>query len=544
MRRVVILIALLASWTTQAQESVEIAMGQADAIVDLRTKSGVDLVNAAWRYQPVEVVEAAFRAPGPQGKDKLDLYPTGKKISTMDISPKAGAADFDDSTWKVLDPTTLEERKGNGLFSMVWYRINVTLPSKIMDFDVTGSRIIFEIVVDDYAEIWVNGKLNKAFGQSGGEVIKGFNARNRVLLTDNAQPGEKFQIAVLGVNGPLADIPTNYIWIRSATLDFYGNKPAYPGWEDMGEVARVDPSIDKIIGKDAKIKKLATGFQFIEGPVWHPNGYLIFSDPNANVIYKYDDATGNVSVYITKSGYSGFDIGKIKQPGSNGLAIDSEGRLVVCQHGNRRLIRHELKGPVTVLADNFKNKRFNSPNDLVIRSDGAIYFTDPPYGLPQFYHDPTKEQPDQAVYGIIKGKVMKLASDLGGPNGIAFSPDEKFLYVSNWDIRDIHNTKVIWRYEVNADGTLSNGQEFFNMNLTDDSEALDGLKVDMEGNIYSSAPGGVWIISPQGKYLGKIIPPERPANMAWGDDGKTLYMAAHSSLYKIRTKIGGKIATQ
>ena len=139
---------------------------------------------------------------------------------------------------------------------------------------------------------------------------------------------------------------------------------------------------------------------------------------------------------------------------------------------------------------------------------------------------------------------MKLASDLGGPNGIAFSPDEKFLYVSNWDIRDIHNTKVIWRYEVNADGTLSNGQEFFNMNLTDDSEALDGLKVDMEGNIYSSAPGGVWIISPQGKYLGKIIPPERPANMAWGDDGKTLYMAAHSSLYKIRTKIGGKIATQ
>ena len=135
-----------------------------------------------------------------------------------------------------------------------------------------------------------------------------------------------------------------------------------------------------------------------------------------------------------------------------------------------------------------------------------------------------------------------LSTDLGGPNGIAFSPDEKYLYVSNWDIRDIHNTKTLWRYEIKPDGTLANGKVFFDMNQTDDDEALDGIKVDTKGNIFSSAPGGVWIISPEGKYLGKIIGPERPANMAWGDDGKTLYLTAHTGLYKIQTLNGGKIA--
>lgn len=528
-----------------AQESVEIAMGKAQAIIDLRTEEGVKMANTTWKFSKAVIVEEEFNAPGPKGKDKLKLYPTGKKITTNNISPKAGAKDFVDKNWATINPTTLEERRGDGLISFVWYRLNITIPDTILDYDPTGSRVFFEIVVDDYAEVWVDGKLSKTFGQSGGSVVKGFNSRNRVLLTENAQPGETFQLAILGINGPMADAPTNYIWVRSATLDFYKEKPTYPDWDNVGEVTRVDDKMDAIIVKDVKIEKLATGFQFIEGPVWHPDGYLLFSDPNTNVIYKYDEPTGNVSVYITKSGYSGFDIGKIGQPGSNGLAIDPEGRLVVCQHGNRRIIRHELKGPITVMADKFDGKRLNSPNDLTIRSDGAIFFTDPPYGLPNYYDDPTKEQPDQGVYAVLDRKVKKVATDLGGPNGIAFSPDEKYLYVSNWDIRDIYNTKVIWRYEVHKDGTLSNGKEFFSMNITDGNEALDGLKVDMKGNIYSSAPGGVWIISPEGKYMGKIITPERPANMAWGgEDGKTLYLAAHSSLYKIITKIGGKTATK
>jgi len=374
-------------------------------------------------------------------------------------------------------------------------------------------------------------------------VIKGWNARNRVVLTQDAQPGQQFQIAVLGINGPLADLPQNYIWIRSATLDFYSNYPQPDAWQHLGNIVQINPELEQVIDPKAKIEKLADGFQFTEGPVWHPEGYLLFSDPNTNVIYKYSPVSGNVSIYLTKSGYTGFNIGEYHQPGSNGLAIDAEGRLIVCQHGNRRVIRHEKKGPISVLSDQYEGKRLNSPNDVVIKSDGSIYFTDPPYGLPQAFQDARKELSVQGVYRIKDGKTELLATDLGGPNGIAFSPDEKFLYVSNWDIRDIHNTKTLWRFPLLADGKLGKGEVFFNMNQTDDDEALDGIKVDKKGYVFASAPGGVWIISPEGKYLGKIIGPERPANMAWGDDGKTLYLTAHTGLYKIRTKNGGKTAS-
>lgn len=526
-----------------AQESRELAIGQPDAVVDLRTQEGTKLVKTTWKYSDAKLVNADFNAPGPDKNDPLALYPTGKKIATQDLSPKAGAANFDDSKWQALDPTKLEERRGTGLASFVWYRINVTVPNKVGDFDPTGSTVVFEIVVDDYSEIWVNGKLNKTFGQSGEGVAKGFNARNRVVLTQNAQPGQQFQIAILGTNGPIADLPTNYIWIRSATLDFYKTTPKRADWQNLGQIVKIDKELDNVLDANVKIEKLADGFQFTEGPVWHPDGFLLFSDPNTNVIYKYDPVSGNISIYITKSGYTGFNIGEYHQPGSNGLAIDSEGRLVVCQHGNRCVIRHEKKGPITVLSDNYNNKRLNSPNDVVIKSDGTIYFTDPPYGLPKAYNDAKKELTSQGVYRIKNGKTELLTTDLGGPNGIAFSPNEQYLYVSNWDIRDIHNTKTLWRYPVQADGTLGKGEIFFDMNQTDDDEALDGVKVDNQGFIFSSAPGGVWIISPQGKYLGKIIGPERPANMAWGDDGKTLYLTAHTGLYKIRTKNGGKVVS-
>ncbi len=522
-----------------AQESVELAMGRPDAVVDLRTREGVDLLSTLWRYSDARIVDVDFNAPGPKGQDKLKLYPTGESIKTNDIAPKAGGADFDDSQWQVLDPLSLEDRRGTGRLSFNWYRMNITVPAKIASLDPSGSTAIFELVVDDYAEIWVDGKLSKSFGQSGGSVVKGWNARNRVSLGENLKPGQQIQIAILGINGPLADIPDNYIWIRSATIDFYKERPRFENWQDVGEVVRIDPALDEIISTDARIERIATGFQFTEGPVWHPNGYLLFSDPNANVIYSYHP-NGNVSIFRTKSGYSGFDIGEYHQPGSNGLALDQEGRLVVCEHGNRRIVRLEHKGPVTVLADAYKSMKLNSPNDLVFRSDGALYFTDPPYGLPKLFDDSGKETPHQGVYCLIGGELKLVATDLGGPNGVALSPDDKYLYVSNWDIRDIHNTKTIMRYDVNRDGTLSNGRVFFDMNQTDDDAALDGLKVDVQGNIYSSAPGGIWIISSDGKYLGKIKAPQRPANMAWGDsDGKTLYMTAHTDLYKVRVKIAG-----
>ncbi len=531
----------LFSWALLAQESREIVVDNPDVIVDLRTNKGVAMLKTEWRYSDAKIVDDTFGAPGPSKNDPLYLYPTGKPMPTWNIEPKAGGKDYDDTAWEKLGATTLEERRCPGRLCFNWYRLKITIPNDIDGFDPTGSTVFFEIVIDDYSEIWINGELNKTFGQSGNGIVKGFNARNRVILTDDAKPGETFQLAVFGINGPLADIPDNYIWIRSATVDFHKEYKVNKDWKGLGELVVSQPELADVIDLDEKIEKVAEGFQFTEGPVWHPGGYLLFSDPNANVIYRYSPKTKNVEVYITKSGYTGTDIGKIHQPGSNGLTLDQNGRLFVAQHGNRRIIKHERKGPITVIADNHRGKRLNSPNDLVLKSDGTLYFTDPPYGLEKAYDDPKKETPYQGVYRVKNGKVELLSDKIGGPNGIAFSPDEKYLYVSNWDIRDIMNSKTLYRFPVKADGSLGEIELFYEMDQTNGAEALDGMKIDLKGNIYVSAPGGIWIISPKGKLLGKIIGPERPANLAWGDDGKTLYLAAHSSLYKIRTKIGGKM---
>ncbi len=522
----------------EAQEIRHLTVDKPDAIADLKTSDGARLVQAKWFVQPAHIHEVAFKKPGPSPTDALLLYPTGITTQTHNVHPQIGSADFDKG-FEAIKPEDLEQRQGTGLVSFVWYKVELTIPQTIGNWHTTGGTAVFEITLDDYSEIWVNGKQAEGFGQSGNGLISGYNTRNRVTLTENAKPGEKFFIAILGINGPLGKIPDNYIWIRNAVVDFYKELPTQKSWKDIGKVYTINPAFNNIIEPGTKIEKIAEGFQFTEGPVWHPDGYLLFSDPNTNTIYRYDPHNRNVTIYMSHSGYTGADIGAFGQPGSNGLAIDKEGRLVVCQHGNRRVIRHEKKGPVTVLADKIDGKRFNSPNDLVISNNGNIYFTDPPYGLPKFYNDPRKELNIQGVYLIRNGKTQLVASDLGGPNGIAFSPDEKYLYVTNWDIRNIHETKTIWRYEVKEDGTLKNGRVFYDFNQTEDEEALDGLKIDQEGNLFVSAPGGIWIISADAKLLGKIVTPERPANMAWGDeDGKTLYLTAHGSLYKIRVKTG------
>jgi gluconolactonase len=269
--------------------------------------------------------------------------------------------------------------------------------------------------------------------------------------------------------------------------------------------------------------------------VWvREGGYLLFSDPNSNVIYKYKDET--LTVFRQPSGYAGADIGEYGQPGSNGLTLDREGRLAINEHGNHRVSRLEKDGRVTVLADSFEGRRLNSPNDLVYRSDGALYFTDPPFGLPKFFDDPRKQLPFSGVYSIYKGKLQLIARELSGPNGIAFSPDEKYLYVGNWD----EKKKVVMRYEANRDGTLANGKVFFDMTAAKGEEAIDGIKVDLQGNLYVSGPGGLWVISSEGKHLGTIIAPRHIHNFAWGDaDGQTLYLCAQSGLYRIRLGVAG-----
>jgi gluconolactonase len=507
------------------------------AVVDLATSEGARLVKGQWRYSDTRIIEVTHHAPDSEGQ------PTGKEIRTYDYTPHAGVAGFDDSRWEVIEPETLAQRRSTGRLCFNWYRINMTIPERVGSFDPAGAAAVFETTVDDYAEVWVNGELARGIGQSGGSVVAGWNTPNRILLGRSVKPGQKFQIAVFGANGPLSDPPANFIWLRSAKLEFFpgaGTEPVVEAPREVNvRIERKDPALDEIVPANPKLYKLAEGFQFTEGPIWlRKENALLFSDPNANRIYRWS-SDGGLSVFRERSGYDGADIGSYTQPGSNGLTLDSEGRLTIDQHGRRRVVRLEANGKETVLADRYEGKRLNSPNDLVYRSDGTLYFTDPPFGLPKFFDDPRKELPYSGVYAVKDGKTRLLTKDLAGPNGLAFSPDEKYLYVDNWDT----SRKLVMRYPVQPDGGLGSGEVFYDMTGAPGEEALDGLKVDVRGNVYVSGPGGLWILSPEGKHLGTIVAPQLPANFTWGDaDGKTLYLCARAGLYRMPLKVQGSPA--
>ena len=511
-----------------SQVTGDVPAARPDAIVDLSTRDGARFVNGEWRYSDTRIVDVDHRAVG------SDLKASGAATRAYDIEPHAGGASYDDRAWEVLDPTRLDARRSKGRLAFNWYRINVTIPAKVAAFDTAGSTVVFEIVVDDYAEIWVDGQLPTVLGQAGGQLPKGFNAPNRVVIARDARPGQRIQLAVFGANGPLSEPPPNFIWIRSATLQFYKPGRVGGGVQAAADVLRIDSAIDAVVPRDATTEKVAGGFGFAEGPVWSPEGFLLFSDPNENRIYRWSP-DGQVSVYRVNSGYTGMDIAEYGQPGSNGLGIDREGRLTILEHGNRRVTRLEKNGTLTVLADRYEGRRLNSPNDLVYKSDGALYFTDPPFGLPKAFDDPRKELPYSGVFRLADGELTLIARDLTGPNGIAFSPDEQYLYVTNWDVAH----KVVMRYEVATDGSLANGRVFFDMTGAAGEEALDGLEVDRVGNLFVSGPGGVWVLSADGRHLGTIRAPELPANMAWGDaDGRTLYFTARTGIYRMRVTTG------
>ena len=529
--------------------------GKPDAFIDLATSEGIAAVKGQWRYSDTRIIEVDFKGPG------VDNQPSGMPVKTYDYTPHAGGADFDDSRWETIEPTSLSKRRGNGRLSFNWYRIKLTIPDKVGDFDPTGALAVFETSLDDYAEVWVDGELSRALGQSGGSVISGWNAANRLIVGRNVKPGQQIQLAIFGVNGPLSNPPTNFIWMRYAKLAFYRADPgplALTPSEVNVEVVRNDPRMDEVIGPNPKVFKVAEGFKFTEGPIWvnKDGGYLLFSDPNSNIIYKYaPEGEGKLDVFRTPSGYSGPDIAEYGQPGSNGLTLDPQGRLTINQHGNHRVVRLESNGTETVLAGSYQDKRLNSPNDLVYRSDGTLFFTDPPFGFPKAFIDRRKELAFSGVYSIYKGKLQLISKDFTGPNGIALSPDEKYLYVGNWprgivgqsprkedepvsEIGEKH--KAIMRYEVQADGTLKNGTLFFDFTNAPGEDGLDGIKVDQKGNLYVSAPGGLWVISAEGKHLGTIITPSHPHNFHWGDaDGKTLYLCARNALYRMRLNIAG-----
>jgi gluconolactonase len=241
-----------------------------------------------------------------------------------------------------------------------------------------------------------------------------------------------------------------------------------------------------------------------------------------------------VTVFRPKSGYTGVDIGRYHQPGSNGLTFSPDGLLTMCQHGNRRILRVNPHGDTTVLADSLGELRLNSPNDLVYRSDGTLYFTDPPFGLA----DPGEQElPFSAVFRVTPaGDISAEVTELEGPNGLAFSPDERWLYVGNWQ----DDRKVVMRYPVAADGSIGEGELFHDMTDAPGEDAIDGVKVDTAGNVYACGPGGVWILDPDGGLLGVLELPEAPHNLAFGDeDSRTLYITAETSVYRIRLQIPG-----
>lgn len=286
---------------------------------------------------------------------------------------------------------------------------------------------------------------------------------------------------------------------------------------------------------DAKIEKLAKGFTFTEGPVWVKEGGegVLFSDIPNNRIMKWSP-DGKVEEFRKPSGYTGPAAPEGSYIGSNGLTLDKEGRLIVCEHGDRRVTRLEKDGKLTVLADKYQGKRLNSPNDAVYRSDGSLYFTDPPYGL---FDEKAKELDFQGIYRLAPdGKLALLNKGMSRPNGLAFSPDEKTLYVANSDPE-----KKIWMaFDVASSGTLSKGRVFFDATAEKEDGLPDGLKVDTQGNVYATGPGGVWVFSSDGKHLGTIKPAEVPANCHWGDaDAKTLYMTARTGFYRVRLSIPG-----
>ncbi|MDZ4852253.1 MAG: SMP-30/gluconolactonase/LRE family protein [Pirellulaceae bacterium] len=308
----------------------------------------------------------------------------------------------------------------------------------------------------------------------------------------------------------------------------------------LGQIDVYDPAMEQLIDREAKIEILADGFTWTEGPVWigsATDGHLLFSDIPRNTIFQWKQGEG-VSLFMNPSGYTGVTYYG-HEPGSNGLLLDADGNLVMCEHGDRRVSVLTPKGGKRTLADNYQGKRLNSPNDAVLKSNGDLYFTDPPYGLPMRENDPRRELDHFGVYRISRksGDVTLITKQLQRPNGIAFSPDEKTLYVAQSDPK-----QAIWMaFDIQADGSVGEGRVLHDVtSLVGKEPGLpDGMSVDQKGNLWASGPGGIFVISPQGKPLGRITTGQRTSNCCFGEDGTTLFLTVDMYLCRVKTKSKG-----
>ncbi|MHC5075254.1 MAG: SMP-30/gluconolactonase/LRE family protein [Planctomycetota bacterium] len=338
---------------------------------------------------------------------------------------------------------------------------------------------------------------------------------------------QKFQISLLTV------------MIISLIYPLCGMSQESTNPSTIGKIEILDDGMNELISPDAEIELLATGFEWSEGPLWvhdKKDGYLIFSDIPKNSIMKWSQTDG-LSLFMKPSGFTGIaEYGQ--EAGSNGLTMDHEGRIIFCEHGDRRVSRLEKAGGKKTLADSYNGKRLNSPNDAVVKSNGDIYFTDPPYGLPKGFEDPRRELDYCGVYRLsTTGEMTLLTNEMTRPNGIAFSPDEKVLYVAQSDPED----PIIKAFPVKSEGTLDTSRILFEFTdfIRKYPGSPDGLKVDENGNLFATGPGGVYIITPKGKLLGRIHTGKATANCGWGDNGSVLYITANDSLCRVKTKTMG-----
>jgi gluconolactonase len=315
-------------------------------------------------------------------------------------------------------------------------------------------------------------------------------------------------------------------------LGLAGSAAAAPGFE------RYDARLDRLVAADARAEKIAAGFAWVEGPVWDRAGAaLLFTDIPNNAVYRWRAGEGT-RLFLKPSGYTGSEPFAGREPGANGLAFDGGGRLVLAEHGDRRIARLEADGSKTTLARDYQGRRLNSPNDLAFRSNGDLYFTDPPFGLPRSFDDAAKELPFSGVYRLSRDGVLTLlTAEIGAPNGIAFSPDEKTLYLT-----DVDPQRPRWlAYEVEADGTLGAAREFADAARWNDSRSggPDGLKLDREGNLFAAGPGGLYVFAPDGTLLGFLDLGVATSNCAWGDDGSVLFVTADTAVYRLQTLTRG-----
>ncbi len=313
-----------------------------------------------------------------------------------------------------------------------------------------------------------------------------------------------------------------------------------PQFESIGRIDRFDASLDALIAPSAAVELLDVGFAWPEGPVWDAQGScLLFSDIPRNVIYRWTE-DGGAAAWMQPSGYTGIAYYG-KEPGSNGLTFDSDGRLLACEHGDRRVSRLERRGGKVTVVDSYRGKRLNSPNDLVLSAGGDLYFTDPAYGLHRRYEDPRRELPFCGVYLVRAGtrEAVLVNDEFENPNGLAFAPGERSIYLTQSN----PGAAFVLRYPLRGDGTFGPGSlvRDFTGRTSDGPGLPDGIKVDRAGNIFTTGPAGVWVLRPDGSVLGRIVTGCRVANLCWGDDGSTLYLCSDDYLCRIRTRTEGVI---